>query len=66
MLRWQAVCGMKCINLYKDTIRITGVHYRITKPKKIRNISWNQYQKIKMFSNYGECGVLLLKINYSF
>ena len=44
-----AVCGMKCVDLCKDTIRITGVHFRITKPNKMRKISWKRYQKFKMF-----------------
>ena len=34
-----AVCGMKCIGLCKDTIRITGVHFSYSKPKQdVKNL----------------------------
>ena len=29
-----AVCGMKCVDLCKDTIRITGVHFSYNKTKQ--------------------------------
>ena len=44
-----AVCGMKCVDLCKDTIRITVYTFRITKQNKMRKMSWKQYQKFKMF-----------------
>ena len=29
-----AVCGMKCVHLCEDTIRITGVHFSYNKTKQ--------------------------------
>ena len=29
-----AVCGMKCVGLCKDTLRITGVHFSYNKAKQ--------------------------------
>ena len=37
-----AVCGMKCVNLCKDTIRITGVLLFYKKIDKMRRVSWKQ------------------------
>ena len=34
-----AVCGMKCVDLCKDTIRITGVHFSYNKTKQdVKNV----------------------------
>ena len=55
-----AVCGMKCVDLCKDTTRITGISYNKTKQDEKNFLE--QYQTFKMFLKYGECGVLLLKV----
>ena len=34
-----AVCGMKCVDLCKDTVIITGAHFSYN---KMRKISWKQ------------------------
>ena len=57
-----AVCGTKCVDLCKDTIRITGINFSYNKTKQDEKNFLEQYQTFKMFLKYGECGVLLLKV----
>ena len=37
-----AACGMKCVDLSKDTIKITGVRFLYNKPTKTRKDYWKQ------------------------
>ena len=44
-----AVCYMKCVGLYKDTIRITGIHFLHNKTKQDEKNFLKTITKIQMF-----------------
>ena len=42
-----AVCGMKCVDLCKDTIRITGIHFSYNKTKQDKTNFFETISKIQ-------------------
>ena len=44
-----AVCGMKCIDLCNDTIKITGIHFSYNKEKRNEKNFLETKLKFRMF-----------------
>ena len=57
-----AICGMKCVDLCKDTIKITGVRFSYNKTKEKEKNLLETITKINNILKYRGCGVLLLKV----
>ena len=58
-----AVCGMKCIDLCNDTIKITGIHFSYNKNKRNEKNFLDSITKIQnVLKVCGECAVLHLKV----
>ena len=68
-----AVCGMKCVDLCKDTIRITGIHFSYNKTKQDKTNFFETISKIqnalkiwRMRSLTLEGKIMMIKVNDEF
>ena len=68
-----AVCGMKCVDLCKDTIRLTGIHFSYNKTKQDETNFFETISKIqnalkiwRMRSLTLEGKIMMIKVNDEF